>query len=79
VAVRPEQPVPGAGSAPAIAAGARHRQEADMAEDPDETEAGEPVEGDEARRDDRSGAGRSDGGIDPVTASPQEYPGKPGT
>jgi hypothetical protein len=39
----------------------------------------EPAEPDESRPDDASGDDRSDGGIDPVTASPQEYPGKPGT
>jgi hypothetical protein len=57
---------------------ARQRQEADMAENPDETAAASAAESDEPRPDDRSGGDQSDGAVDPVTASPQEYPGKPG-
>jgi hypothetical protein len=49
-----------------------------MAENEDGTEAGEPAENDETRREDRSGGEQSGRGVDPVTASPQEYPGKPG-
>jgi hypothetical protein len=50
-----------------------------MAENPDETQVAKPAEGDERRPEDQPGGEQPDGGIDPVTASPQEYPGKPGT
>jgi hypothetical protein len=62
---------------------AKRRQEADVAQNPDETEiqteAGAPTEGDETQGDERSGAQQPGGGVDPVIASPQQYPGKPGT
>jgi hypothetical protein len=45
----------------------------------DNVEDREPAEGEESRPDDRRGDDQPDGGVDPVTASPQEYPGKPGT
>jgi hypothetical protein len=45
----------------------------------DDVDDQEPGGADEPRTDDPAGGDQPEPGIDPVTASPQEYPGKPGT
>jgi hypothetical protein len=50
-----------------------------MADNPDGAEIGKPAESDELQPDDQSDGEQPEGGVDPVTASPQQYPGKPGT
>jgi hypothetical protein len=44
----------------------------------DDIQDEDSVARDESETDDPSGDQQPDGGVDPVTASPQEYPGKPG-